>query len=73
MTTKTATCDGCGKESRDVQSCGKDANGEPDAPDLCFVCRKEGARGRVFDRKAQKYVEACHFDHNFLCDCGVTE
>lgn len=32
-------CDGCGKDRRDVQSMGRDGNGEPDAHDLRFVCR----------------------------------
>jgi hypothetical protein len=32
-------CDNCRKERRDVKSCGQDANGDPDAPDLCFLCR----------------------------------
>lgn len=37
-------CDGCGKMRRDVKSCGRDANGDPDAPDLCFFCRKKPAQ-----------------------------
>lgn len=37
----TTECDGCGKERRDVRSVGRDANGDPDAPDLCFLCRKK--------------------------------
>lgn len=53
---KTYLCDGCDKERRDVKPCGKDGNGEPDAPDLCFVCRKENAKGRTFDREKKKYV-----------------
>lgn len=56
MSTKLSYCDGCGKDRKDVQSCGRDANGVPDAPDLCFLCRKEGERGKVFDRKLQRYV-----------------
>lgn len=51
-----AYCDGCGKDRRDVVSCGKDSNGEPDAPDLCFICRKEAARERVYDRSLGRYV-----------------
>lgn len=43
---KTRECDGCGKERRDVRACGKDANGDPDAPALCFICRKENEKGR---------------------------
>lgn len=49
-------CDGCGKQRRDVKSCGKDANGDADAPDLCFICRKEAARGRQWDYKLNRYV-----------------
>jgi hypothetical protein len=52
-----ATCDGCGKTRRDVKSCGQDSNGEPDAPDLCFLCRTEWSRSnRVYDRRIQAYV-----------------
>lgn len=53
---KLHTCDGCGKERRDVKSCGKDANGDPDAPDLCFICRKEAAKGREWSHTAKRYV-----------------
>jgi hypothetical protein len=49
-------CDGCGKDRTDVKACGRDSNGDPDAPDLCFICRKEGERGRFFDWKLQRYV-----------------
>lgn len=49
-------CDGCMKERSDVRSCGKDYNGDPEAPDLCFICRKEGQRGRVWNDKVQGYV-----------------
>lgn len=52
-----AHCDGCGKDRRSVTSCGQDANGAPDAPDLCFLCVREGARGRVFDSKTGKYIK----------------
>ena len=52
----THYCDGCGKERRDVRSCGRDADGVPDAPDLCFLCREEGKRGKVYDQKLAKYV-----------------
>jgi hypothetical protein len=48
MPTKLTYCDGCGKQRRDVRSCGRDSNGDPDAPDLCFLCRVEGERGRVY-------------------------
>ena len=54
MPRKLSHCDGCGKD-RPVHSCGRDSNGDPDAPDLCFLCRKEGDRGRVFDRKLGRY------------------
>lgn len=33
---------------------GRDADGAPDAPDLCFLCRKQGEKGRVF--LGEKYV-----------------
>ena len=48
------TCDGCNKPRRDVKSMGRDADGAPDAPDLCFLCRKQGEKGRVF--LGEKYV-----------------
>ncbi len=53
-----AHCDGCGKDRQSVVSCGRDANGDPDAPDLCFLCRKQSAKGKVFDTKTGKYVWA---------------
>jgi hypothetical protein len=46
MAAKTHTCDGCAKPSRDVRSVGRDSNGDPDAPDLCFFCRKRAERGQ---------------------------
>lgn len=49
-------CDTCGKDRRDVQSMGRDSNGDPDAPDMCFLCRKEMERRRVWDRKLGRYV-----------------
>lgn len=49
-------CDGCEKERSDVRSVGRDDNGDPDAPDLCFVCRKEGEKGRLWDRKTKSYM-----------------
>ena len=53
---KAYCCDGCGKVRSDVQTCGQDSNGDPDAPDLCFLCRREGVKGKVFDRNTNKYV-----------------
>lgn len=53
---KTHTCDGCGKQRRDVKSCGRDSNGDPDAPDLCFLCRKQGERRKVWSFKDNRYV-----------------
>jgi hypothetical protein len=50
------TCDGCGKERRDISLVGKDADGEPDAPGLCFICRKEMERGRLWASSCQAYV-----------------
>jgi hypothetical protein len=60
--TSQATCDGCEKERSDVRAVGRDSNGDPDAPCLCFVCRKEGQRWRAFDTKAKRYVSV--FDLN---------
>jgi len=56
MPASTHHCDGCQRDRRDVQSVGRDANGSPDAPDLCFICRVEHGRGRAFDPKRQAYV-----------------
>ena len=53
-------CDGCNKVRRDVRSVGRDSNGDPDAPDLCFICRKEAERGKVFDRKSNRYHRPVH-------------
>lgn len=38
-------CDVCGKFRRDLKSMGRDGNGEPDAPDMCFFCRKSKRAG----------------------------
>jgi hypothetical protein len=57
VSVKTSHCDGCNKERRDVQAMGRDANGDPDAPDMCFICRKEWEdRRRVYDVKLKRYV-----------------
>jgi hypothetical protein len=48
---QNAVCDGCGRKGGDIKSCGKDANGDPDAPDLCFICRRTYARGGEPKRK----------------------
>ena len=61
MARKLCYCDGCGKDRTDVISCGRDSNGDPDAPDLCFLCRKEGARHRRFDRKIGRYVHEADY------------
>lgn len=45
-------CDGCGRLRRDVRSVGRDANGDPEAPGLCFFCRKNAERG--FDHRAEE-------------------
>jgi len=34
-------CDECGKYRKDVKAVGRDANGDPDAPSLCYLCRKK--------------------------------
>lgn len=49
-------CDGCGKMRSDVRLCGRDSNGDPDVPDLCFLCRVEGAKGRVYSFVHQRYM-----------------
>lgn len=49
-------CDGCCKMRKDIRSMGRDSNGAPDAPDLCFICRVEAKKGRFFDRKQNRYV-----------------
>ena len=51
----TQVCDCCDKIRSDVRACGRDSNGDPDAPCMCFLCRKEGERGRVWDRAAGAY------------------
>lgn len=56
MPSKTYYCDGCAKQRKDVIPCGKDYNGDPDAPCLCFICRKENERNRTFNRKLNCYV-----------------
>lgn len=53
---KTEHCDGCDKDRRDVKAVGRDYNGDPDAPSLCFICRKEWERKRVYDRYKKRYV-----------------
>ena len=51
------TCDCCLKLRRDVIPCGRDANGDPDAPDMCFLCRQEYSRNRVYSHKYNKYID----------------
>lgn len=63
MSSKLHRCDGCHKERRDVQSVGRDADGYPDAPDLCFLCRQEGERGREWSHSQGKYVPIPHPDY----------
>jgi hypothetical protein len=53
---KIQFCDGCHKERKNVISCGRDSNGDPDAPDLCFICRKEAEKFRCWSHKAGKYI-----------------
>ena len=53
---KLLCCDGCDKMKRSVISCGRDANGEPEAPDLCSLCRKEMANSKIYSKKLNKYV-----------------
>lgn len=56
MSRQLLDCDGHGSPRRDVRAVGHDANGDPDAPDYCFLCRIEGERGRVYDRESGRYV-----------------
>lgn len=49
-------CDGCQKVRSDVKAVGRDANGDPDAPDLCFICRQEEQKGKRYDVKLGRYV-----------------
>lgn len=56
MKAKLQRCDECKKMRRDVRSCGSDANGEIDGPDMCFICRKELSRGREWSEMQGKYV-----------------
>lgn len=49
-------CDCCHKVRGQITSMGRDDNGDPDAPDMCFICIKEGERGKVFDLKQNRYV-----------------
>lgn len=49
-------CDCCNKPRKDIVSMGRDDNGDPDSPDMCFICRKEWERKRIFDMKIGKYV-----------------
>lgn len=58
---KIYLCDGCQKQRRDVQSCGRDSDGTPDAPDLCFLCRKENERGRVYSIELGRYIPSCYY------------
>lgn len=32
-------CDTCNKDRRDLKDMGRDSNGDPDAPSMCFLCR----------------------------------
>jgi len=50
-------CDTCQRENRsDIISMGKDANGDPDAPDMCFICRVEYSRKRIYNKETKKYI-----------------
>lgn len=48
-------CDGCYKARRDVQSFNDVFN--DNGIGLCFICRKEQQRNRVWDDKSGKYRE----------------
>jgi len=36
---------------------GRDSDGVPDAPDLCFLCRCEAKRGRVWSHTLSRYID----------------
>lgn len=55
---KTQTCDTCGRERKDIKSMGRDDNGDPDAPDMCFFCRKEDERRIGIGRAKQRKVRS---------------
>lgn len=58
-----ASCDGCGRKSATVESCGRDANGDPDAPDLCETCRAAWEHHRaVYDGRTGSYVSAAQLE-----------
>lgn len=59
-------CDGCSKDRKDVRSCGRDANGDPDAPDMCFLCRQELRRGKIFDYKLGRYIHGSVLEDRLL-------
>jgi len=45
------TCEGCGKLRSDLKP-----QSDPDAPRLCFLCRKEARAGRYFNAELGAYV-----------------
>jgi hypothetical protein len=59
---KPVDCDGCGMPRFDVKAVGRDSNGDPDAPSLCFICRVEWERGRTYDRKAKRYMRVDEYE-----------
>ena len=56
-------CDCCHKYRKDVVACGRDANGDPDAPDMCFLCRKEYQRNKVYCTKNKKYITIDQYEY----------
>lgn len=50
---------------RDVVSVGRDANGDADAPDMCFICRKEMSRGKFWSSQDNKYINWKDFTYEF--------
>jgi len=58
-------CDGCSKYRNDVIAVGKDYNGEPDAPDYCFICRKESERDKFFSKKYNKYIRFATYGDDY--------
>lgn len=52
---KRGSCDGCHRNAR-LTSVGRDSNGDLDAPDLCFLCQREGARGKIYHSQTKRYI-----------------
>ena len=58
------TCDCCYKLRSDVKLVGRDFNGDPGAPAMCFLCRVEDKRCKVYDPRQDKYVYPANVDRS---------